>query len=142
MPVRQSLCGSRSFVMPDNSSQRDRLREDAQFRILRMLHENPEMTQRDLARAVGVSTGGMHYVLSALVEKGLLKFSNFRASDDKRRYAYVLTPKGVAAKADLTRKFLIRKLAEYELLKAEIDAVKNELSDAEFSDLKGLSKRG
>lgn len=117
------------------TTQRDKLREDVQFRILRLLQENPEMSQRDLAKAVGVSTGGIHYVLSALAEKGLLKLSNFTASADKRRYAYKLTPQGIAEKARLTRNFLIRKMAEYEALKAEIEDVRNELSD---TDLKAI----
>ncbi|MGY6704802.1 MarR family EPS-associated transcriptional regulator [Roseinatronobacter sp.] len=114
------------------TTQRDKLREDVQFRILRLLQDNPEMSQRDLAKAVGISTGGIHYVLSALVEKGLLKLGNFTAAVDKRRYAYVLTPKGIAAKATLTRKFLIRKMAEYGALKAEIEEVSAELRSEEL----------
>jgi len=117
------------------TTQRDKLREDVQFRILRLLQDNPEMSQRDLAKAVGVSTGGIHYVLNALLDKGLLKLGNFTAAEDKRRYAYVLTRKGIAAKADLTKRFLVRKMAEYELLKAEIDEVRDGLSDAEMADL-------
>jgi EPS-associated MarR family transcriptional regulator len=109
------------------TTRRDRKREDAHFRILRLLHENPEMSQRDLARAVGVSTGAIHYVLAALVEKGLIKLGNFTAAEDKRRYAYVLTPKGVTRKTMLTRRFLARKMAEYEALKAEIEKVGAEL---------------
>ena len=69
------------------TTQRDKLREDVKFRILRLLQDNPEMTQRELAKQVGVSTGGIHYVLNALVEKGMLKLSNFAAAEDKRRYA-------------------------------------------------------
>ena len=115
---------------------RNNLREDVQFRILCLLQDNPEMSQRDLARAVGVSTGGIHYVLNALLDKGLLKLGNFTAAMDKRRYAYVLTRKGIAAKADLTKRFLVRKMAEYELLKAEIDEVRGDLSDAEMDELK------
>jgi EPS-associated MarR family transcriptional regulator len=118
------------------TTQRDKLREDVQFRILRLLQDNPEMSQRDLAKAVGVSTGGIHYVLNALLDKGLLKLGNFTAAEDKRRYAYVLTRKGIAAKADLTKRFLVRKMAEYELLKTEIDEVRGELSDAEMAELK------
>lgn len=123
------------------TTQRDKLREDVQFRILRLLQDNPEMSQRDLARAVGISTGGIHYVLNALVEKGLLKLGNFTAAVDKRRYAYVLTPKGIAAKADLTRKFLIRKMAEYEALKAEIDDVRGGLSERERAAIRAELKR-
>jgi EPS-associated MarR family transcriptional regulator len=124
------------------TTQRDKLREDVQFRILRLLQDNPEMSQRDLAKAVGVSTGGIHYVLNALLDKGLLKLGNFTAAEDKRRYAYVLTRKGIAAKADLTKRFLVRKMAEYELLKAEIDEVRGELSDAEMAELKAGLKDG
>jgi EPS-associated MarR family transcriptional regulator len=118
------------------TTQRDKLREDVQFRILRLLQDNPEMSQRDLAKAVGVSTGGIHYVLNALLDKGILKLGNFTAAEDKRRYAYVLTRKGIAAKADLTKRFLVRKMAEYELLKTEIDEVRGDLSDAEMVELK------
>jgi len=118
------------------TTQRDKLREDVQFRILRLLQDNPEMSQRDLAKAVGVSTGGIHYVLNALLDKGLLKLGNFTAAEDKRRYAYVLTRRGIAAKADLTKRFLVRKMAEYELLKAEIDEVRDGLSDAEMAELR------
>lgn len=123
------------------TTQRHKLREDVHFRILRLLQDNPEMSQRDLAKAVGVSTGGMNYVLNALVEKGLLKLGNFTAAVDKRRYAYLLTPKGIAAKAALTRKFLIRKMAEYDALKAEIEDVRDELSENELSSIEAEMKR-
>jgi len=129
------------------TTQRDKLREDVKFRILRLLQDNPEMTQRELAQAAGVSTGGIHYVLNAPVEKGMLKLANFTAAEDKRRYAYVLTPKGIAAKADLTRRFMIRKLAEYEALKAEIEEVQADLSEEELAEIHaarsagGLSRR-
>ena len=119
------------------TTRRDREREDAYFRILRLLHENPEMSQRDLAHAVGVSTGRIHYVLTALVEKGLIKLGNFTAAEDRRRYAYVLTPKGVSRKTVLTRRFLARKMAEYEALKAEIEKVGAELPEHERALIKG-----
>jgi len=130
------LCGSLRQSYSIMTTQRDKLREDVQFRILRLLQDNPEMSQRDLAKAVGVSTGGIHYVLNALLDKGLLKLGNFTAAEDKRRYAYVLTRKGIAAKADLTKRFLVRKMAEYELLKTEIDEVRGDLSDADVAELK------
>ena len=99
------------------------------------------MSQRDLAKAVGVSTGGVHYVLSAFVEKGLIKLGNFTANDDKRRYAYILTGKGMTAKARLTKQFLARKLAEYELLKAEIADVGADLPEGELAELKAGTKK-
>ena len=130
------MCGSLRERFQFMTTQRDKLREDVQFRILRLLQDNPEMSQRDLAKAVGVSTGGIHYVLNALLDKGLLRLGNFTAAEDKRRYAYVLTRKGIATKADLTKRFLVRKMAEYELLKAEIEEVRGDLSDAEMAELK------
>ena len=95
------------------ASKRTKLQEGAHFRVLPILQENPEVSQRELAAAVGMSVGSMHYMLNALIEKGLVKLGNFTAAEDKRRYAYVLTPKGIARKAELTRAFLIRKTAEY-----------------------------
>ncbi len=112
------------------AGQRSQMQEDVRFRILRLLEENPELTQRELAAQVGISTGGVHYVLSALVEKGMVKLGNFSAARDKRRYAYILTPKGLAEKAAITRRFLARKMEEYEALRAEIDALHDELGDA------------
>ncbi len=85
------------------------------------------MSQRELAGAVGVSVGGIHYMLNALIDKGLVKLGNFSAAEDKRRYAYVLTPKGIAQKAALTRAFLVRKMEEYEALKEEIKALQVEI---------------
>ena len=122
------------------TTQRDKLREDVQFRILRLLQDNPEMSQRELAKAVGLSTGGIHYVLNALLDKRLLKIENVTAAKDKRRYAYVLTRRGLAAKADLTKRFLMRKMADYELLKTEIDEVREDLSDNEATALETVMK--
>ena len=126
------------------TTQRNKLREDVQFRILRLLQDNPEMSQRELAKAVGLSTGGIHYVLNALLDKRLLKIENSTTTKDKRRYAYVLTSEGMASKADLTTRFLVRKMADYELLKAEIDEVIDEfcedLSDTEIAELKTVLK--
>ena len=116
------------------TTQSDKLREDVKFRILRLLQDNPELSQRELAKRVGVSTGGIHYVLNALVEKGMIKLSNFASSEDKRRYAYVLTPRGISERAALTRRFVDRKLAEYHAIKLEIEEISQEL-DPQVSEL-------
>lgn len=117
------------------------MQEDAKTRVLRLLAENPELTQRELSQALGISTGSVHYLLNALLEMGLIKFGNFRASKDKRRYAYILTPQGMAQKAELTRRFLARKLEEYEDLSREIAALEGELADSSAGrKAKGLSK--
>jgi EPS-associated MarR family transcriptional regulator len=118
------------------TSKRSKLREDAHFRVLRLLQENPEMSQRELAEAIGVSVGVMNYLLNALIERGLVKLGNFSAAEDNRRYAYLLTPKGIARKAVLARAFLVRKMAEYEALREEIEALKSE------SDIHARAHRG
>ncbi len=120
------------------TSKRTKLQEDTHFCVLRLLQENPEMSQRELAEAVGVSVGGIHYVLNALIDKGLVKFGNFTAAEDKRRYAYVLTPRGIARKAALTRAFLARKMEEYAALREEIEELKKE---SERFDTSGIQKR-
>jgi EPS-associated MarR family transcriptional regulator len=108
-------------------NKRTNLRQDRHFRVLRFLQQNSEMSQQELAKAVGVSVGGIHYVLSALIDKGLVKLEDFTASEDKRWYAYVLTPRGIAKKTALTRAFLIRKIEEYEALKEEIELLKSDI---------------
>lgn len=122
------------------SPQRSKLQEDTRFRILRLIEVNPGLSQRELAIAVGISVGGVHYVLNALVQKGFVKFGNFTSSKDKRRYAYTLTPKGIAEKAALTRKFLIRKMAEYEALKAEIAEIGRELPPEDLATIQAQTK--
>ena len=122
------------------TTQSSKLREDVNFRILRLLKDNPEMSQRKLAKAVGLSTGGIHYVLNALLDKGLLKIENSTTTEDKRRYAYILTREGMASKANLTKRFLIRKMADYELLKAEIDEVREDFLDSEVAEIKTFLK--
>lgn len=101
--------------------------EDVRFRVLRLLQENPASSQRDIAKALGISLGGVNYCLNALVEKGHIKMRNFQEAKDKRKYVYLLTPRGIAEKTALTGRFLARKMREYEALKAEIEAVQGEL---------------
>lgn len=87
------------------------------------------MSQRELAEAVGISVGSAHYVLSALIERGLVKLGNFTAAQDKRRYAYILTPRGIVEKAAITKRFLARKMDEYDALKAEIEQLLSEADE-------------
>lgn len=99
---------------------RKEVREDTRFRVMRLLNDNPHMSQRDLADAVGISVGSAHYVLSALLEAGLIKFGDFGVASDRRRYAYFLTPKGLSQMAASAAQFMARKLDEYVALRAEI----------------------
>lgn len=103
------------------------IKDDVHFRVLRILQQRPEISQRDLAEEVGIALGKVNYVLNALTDKGLVKMRNFRNAENKLRYAYILTPAGLAAKADLTSGFLRRKVAEYEALKAEIESLQGEV---------------
>jgi EPS-associated MarR family transcriptional regulator len=102
-------------------------REAAHYRVLRLIGEQPEISQRELARALGVSLGKTHYLLKALLDKGLIKASNFRRSDNKLAYAYLLTPHGIAARLELTRAFLQLKEAEYLATRDEIERLRKEL---------------
>ena len=106
------------------------LQEDTHFRVLRVLQERPHITQRELALRLGVSLGVTNFVLRALLDKGAIKVRNFRGSTQKASYAYVLTPRGLAEKATLTARFLMRKREEYEALRAEIEAVGREFDQA------------
>jgi EPS-associated MarR family transcriptional regulator len=101
--------------------------EEIQFEVLRRLHRTPQISQRTLSKDLGVGLGTINFCFQALVEKGLVKMQNFSASKSKLRYTYLLTPAGVAAKYKLTAEFLSRKVAEYESLQAEINALKLEL---------------
>lgn len=102
--------------------------EQVQFRILRTIEQNPEITQRELARQLGVSNGKAHYLIAALIEKGLLKMENFRRSDNKiAKVAYLLTPEGVNNRLQLTRDYLARKEAEYIALQQELSALRAEI---------------
>lgn len=117
-------------------SRQARLREDARFRLLRLLEVNPELSQRELAEAVGVSTGSVHYLIGALIERGLIKVGNLSASSDKRRYAYILTPKGMSEKAAIAKRFLARKHEEYAALRSEISQLEAELEGGELGSVK------
>jgi EPS-associated MarR family transcriptional regulator len=112
------------------NSRQAKLQEDTNFRLLHLLHDNPHLSQREMAKALGISFGGINYCLNALIEKGLVKIHNFNLNQNKFGYAYLLTPKGISEKALLTGSFLKRKLKEYDALKAEIKLLKLEV-DAE-----------
>jgi len=101
--------------------------EEIQFEVLRRLHRTSQVSQRTLSIDLGVGLGTINFCFQALVAKGFVKMQNFSQSKSKLRYAYLLTPAGVAAKSKLTAEFLSRKVAEYESLQAEINVLKQEL---------------
>ena len=111
------------------------LDDATRYQLLKLLTEHPESTQRDLAAAMGVSLGKANYCIKALIEKGLVKTDNFRRNPNKGVYAYLLTPEGVQEKARVTVRFLHRKMAEYDALRAEIAALRREVDDLAASGL-------
>jgi EPS-associated MarR family transcriptional regulator len=125
-PMPFSFCGSLSEILNHNplmTSRRSKLQEDTYFRVLRILQNRPDVTQRELAQLLGISTSGLNYCLSALIDKGWVKVHNFSDSKNKFGYVYLLTPRGIAEKAVLAGRFLHRKLIEYEEMRAEIESL-------------------
>ncbi|HKQ13589.1 MAG TPA: MarR family EPS-associated transcriptional regulator [Steroidobacteraceae bacterium] len=99
---------------------------DDQYKLMRLLDSNPELSQRDLARHLGISLGKVNYCLQALIRKGWIKASNFTNSQNKAAYMYLLTPRGIEEKASLTVRFLQAKVREYEALRLEIEQIREE----------------
>ena len=104
--------------------------ENARFRVMRLVEQRSEISQREIADELGIALGRVNYILRALSDKGLIKIANFRNSRNKLRYAYVLTPEGIATRSALTATFLQAKLREYDALKAEIEALRVDLDSA------------
>lgn len=108
------------------TTRRQSANDDTLFWTLKVLQDNPGVTQRTLAKEVGINVSTINFCLKALAEKGWIKMGNFSKNPDKLSYAYLLTPTGVAEKAALTRRFLQRKMTEYEKLQGEIEALQRE----------------
>ena len=108
------------------TSRRAKLHQDTNFRLMKILEVNPDMSQRAMGKALGISFGGINYCLNALVAKGLVKIENFSQNQNKFGYVYLLTPSGIVEKAAMTSGFLTRKMDEYEALKVEIAMLKSE----------------
>jgi EPS-associated MarR family transcriptional regulator len=104
--------------------------DEQHYKLLRVLETNPEMSQRDIARELGISLGKVNYCLQALIKKGWIKATNFTNSQNKAAYMYLLTPRGIEQKASLTARFLKAKMREYEALRAEIKQMRREAESA------------
>ena len=102
-------------------------KSDAEYLLLKKLEDNPYLTQRQLSKELGVSLGKINYVINALIDKGWLKLNNFKRSDNKLGYRYLLTTQGITEKTLLAQKFLKKKSDEYNRLKEEIENLKDEL---------------
>lgn len=127
--IKEAPCGSRGKTGANQ-------REDLRYRVLRLLDVNPCMSHREIARALGGSTGAVNYCINALIEKGMVKVNNFRSNDHKLRYAYILTPQGLDEKARLTVSFLRRKVREYHEIQSEISQI---LEEADIDVLEQLA---
>jgi EPS-associated MarR family transcriptional regulator len=107
------------------------LTDEYRYKIFKLVEAHPEISQRELARELGISLGKANYCLKALIEKGLLKAGNFRNSKNKMAYVYKLTPKGIEEKSNVTVRFLKQKMTEYESLKSEIEFLRQEAQKAQ-----------
>ncbi len=103
------------------------LSDDLRYKFLKLLAEEPQISQRDVARRLRISVGKANYCLSALVEKGLVKINNVRKANNKLAYAYLLTPRGIEEKTRITVSFLQRKMREYGDLQREIEVLGREV---------------
>ena len=105
------------------------MNESAQYHILKQIQDNPQLTQRQIAKNTGLSLGKVNYCLRTLMDKGCVKAENFKNSKNKSAYIYKLTPQGIEEKARVTYRFLRRKMEEYERLKQEIEELRKEADD-------------
>ncbi|MBU1297028.1 MAG: MarR family EPS-associated transcriptional regulator [Gammaproteobacteria bacterium] len=103
------------------------LTDEYRYKILKELQQDPDISQRELAKRLDISLGKANFCLKALIEKGLIKAENFKNSTNKMGYLYLLTPKGIEEKVSLTQRFLQRKLKEHEVLEKEIEQLRQEV---------------
>jgi len=110
------------------------LNDEVRYKVLKYLADNPQASQRDVARHLGVSIGKVNYCIQALIELGWIKAQNFKNSRRKSAYLYLLTPAGVEQKVSLTIRFLQRKLVEYSHLAVEIESLRAEVGAVAFEE--------
>ncbi len=109
--------------------------QELEYRALKILEQQPDLTQRQLAEELGVSLGKTHYLVKSLIDVGWVKLDNFQRSDNKWGYAYLLTPRGIVEKAAITARFLVRKQREHAKLQEEIIQLQEEVrQQQELSD--------
>jgi EPS-associated MarR family transcriptional regulator len=106
------------------------LSDEVRYSLLRLLEANPTMSQRDVARRLGMSLGKVNYCVQAMVKRGMIKATNFKNSQRKAAYMYLLTPRGIEEKAQVTARFLQQKVREYEEIRADIARIRGELDSS------------
>ena len=105
------------------------MQDEVSYKLLKIIEEDPHLSQREIAARMGVSLGKANYCLKSLIKKGFIKARNFYNNNNKVGYVYMLTPSGVEEKISVTYRFLKRKMEEYEDIKAEIDSLKAETDE-------------
>ncbi len=112
------------------------MQDETAYKLLKLIEAEPHLSQREIAQKMGVSLGKTNYCLKALIDKGFIKLQNFYKNKKKRAYIYFLTPQGIEEKAEVTYRFLQRKIKEYENIKVEIESLKNEAASAKEIGMK------
>jgi len=131
--VATGSCGSLPETMNDSSSL-FMSNQELEYRALKILEQQPDLTQRQLAEELGISLGKTHYLVKSLIDVGWVKLDNFQKSDNKWGYAYLLTPMGIAEKSAITARFLVRKRREYNALHDEIAQLQEEVRQQQGID--------
>lgn len=103
-------------------------KQEIELETLKLLEKRPNITQRGLSNELGVSLGKTHYILRELIDVGSVKLENFRRSDNKVGYIYLLTPQGIQKKTEVTKRFLAKKIIEYEKLREKIEQLQDEIN--------------
>ena len=111
------------------ASRRKEYNEDARFRVLNIINQNPRMTTREIAKELRISNGSAYYLLTSLIDKGFVKLLNFSQNKQRLRYSYLLTPRGIREKSLITNKFLARKKQEFEALREEINSLEESVGN-------------
>lgn len=109
------------------------LTDEYRYKILKLIEANPDISQRELAKELGISLGRVNYCLKALIQVGLIKANNFRNNKNKLAYMYLLTPRGIEEKAAITMRFLKARTEEYKALEAEIEELRREVQASQGS---------
>lgn len=122
------------------ASRRKEQQENAKLRLMHMINLHPHMTSRQIAQKIGISNGSAYYLLTSLIDVGLIKLSNFKNSSTKMKYSYFLTPRGIREKSLLTSKFLVRKKKEYVSLRNEIILLERSIGNVDIENEKEDNK--
>jgi len=132
----------RMCSMSEQTNNKDNIfKSEKTLWVLKEVEVNPQITQRVLAQKLEISLGKINFLINALVDKGIIEIKNFKNSKRKLAYIYLLTPKGIKTKLQLTQKFFLWKLAEFERLKQEIESFKKEVPQENLQDLKALESQ-